>query len=379
MAIDSEITASFGNISTSKSAVYTFTPAGFTTKLALVLPMLVVGVVGFIGNVLVVSFVSWKEKTLSRIERSRFVKTFNLFVRSLAISDILSTSVSLPLTCIQICFDVFQTDWTCKAVRFVNIVFPIITIHNLIVISIEKYVSLRRVPRPLSSSTVRRSIFLAWFLGCISTLSAAATFRGIRYDLNETHFTVICKYDKEYFPFRLIFLSFTAIEYIFPCIFLMIINISLIKTVWVTVKTRVSIDLNYPMRSKLRAAKIRGTLLLIVITFAFIIPYFFYFGYVAYNMIAKPDITFQTDYIIRYGSGVIAFANSAINFLIYVVQMRDFKVFFQKRFFGGNTAADKNVSVLQQMQSFNKMHNLRPRNELHVCVTEIPVTSVGKK
>ena len=59
--------------------------------------------------------------------------------------------------------------------------------------------------------------------------------------------------------------------------------------------------------------------------------------------------------------------------------MRDFKVFFRKRFFGGNTATDKNVSVLQQMQSFNKMHNLRPRNELYVCVTEIPVTSVGKK
>ena len=260
--------------------------------------MLVDGVVGFIGNVLIVSFVSWKEKTLRRIETSRFVKTFNLFVRSLAISDILSTSVSLSLTCIQICFDVFQTDWTCKVVRFVNNVFPIITIHNLIVISIEKYVSLRRVPRPLSSSTIRRSIFLAWFLGCISTLSAAATFRGIRYDLNETHFTVICKYDKEYFPFRLIFLSFTAIEYIFPCLFLVIINISLIKTVWVTVKTRVSIALNYPMRSKLRAA-IRGTLLLIVITFAFIIPYFFYFDYVAYNMIATLDITFQTDYIIR--------------------------------------------------------------------------------
>ena len=259
--------------------------------------MLVVGVVGFIGNDLIVSFVSWKEKTLRRIETSRFVKTFNLFVRSLAISDILSTSVSLPLTCIQICFDVFQTDWTSKVVRFVNIVFPIITIHTLIVISIEKYVSLRRVPRPLSSSTIRRSILLAWFLGCISTLSAAATFRGIRYDLNETHFTFICKYDKEYFPFRLIFLSFTAIEYIFPCLFLVIINTSLIKTVWVKVKTRVSIALNYPMRSKLRAA-IRGTLL-IVITFPFIIPYFFYFGYVAYNMIATLDITFQTDYIIR--------------------------------------------------------------------------------
>ena len=63
--------------------------------------------------------------------------------------------------------------------------------------------------------------------------------------------------------------------------------------------------------------------------------------------------------------------------LIYVVQMRDFKVFFRKRFFGGNTVGDKNVSVLQKMQSFNKMHNLRPRNEL--CFTEIPVTSIGRK
>ena len=53
-------------------------------------------------------------------------------------------------------------------------------------------------------------------------------------------------------------------------------------------------------------------------------------GYAAYNMIAKPDIDFQTDYVIRFSSGVIAFSNSAVNFVIYVVQMRGFRIFLKK-------------------------------------------------
>ena len=47
-------------------------------------------------------------------------------------------------------------------------------------------------------------------------------------------------------------------------------------------------------------------------------------------MIAKPDIDFQNDYVIRFSSGVIAFSNSAVNFVIYVVQMRGFRIFLKK-------------------------------------------------
>lgn len=245
--------------------------------------------------------------------------------------------VSLPLTCIQISLDLFQNHWGCKIVRYINIVFPIITIYNLVVIGIEKYLSLRRVPRTLKVSTVRKLIFLAWLAGFAVTLLPAATFRGIRYDLNATHFTVLCKYDREYLPFRIMFLLFIVLVYVLPSIFLIVVNISLIRTVWIKVKMTISIQMNNPIKAKLRAAKIRGTFLLIAITFAFVIPYFTYLGYVTYNMIAKPEIDFQTDYVIRFSSAVLAFSISAINFAIYVVQMKDFRVFLKKIVCGSST------------------------------------------
>lgn len=319
------------------SRLYIFTPAGYTTKLALLVSMGTVGLLGFVGSCLTLCFVFSRRPALY-LQSSRFMKNLNLYIQSLALSDMFSAIVSLPLTCIQIYFDLFQTHWGCKIVRYINIVFPIITINNLVVIGMEKYLSLRRVPRTLKISTVRKLIFLAWLAGFALTLVPAATFRGIRYDLNATHFTVICKYDREYLPFRLMFLSFTVVVYVLPSIFLIVVNVSLIRTVWVKVKMTISNQVNNPIKAKLRAAKIRGTFLLIAITFAFVIPYFAYLGYVTYNMIAKPEIDFQTDYIIRFASGVLAFSNSAINFAIYVVQMKDFRVFLKKIVCGSNLA-----------------------------------------
>lgn len=348
------------------SPLYIFTPAGYTTKLALLASMGTVGLIGFVGSCLILRFVSSRRQALY-LQSSRFMKNFNFYIQSLALSDMFSAIVSLPLTCIQISFDLFQNHWGCKIVRYINIVFPIITIYNLVVIGMEKYLSLRRVPRTLKVSTVRKLIFLAWLAGFAVTLLPAATFRGIRYDLNATHFTVICKYDRDYLPFRLMFLSFVVVVYVLPSIFLIVVNISLIRTVWVKVKMTIYIQIKNPIKAKLRAAKIRGTFLLIAITFAFVIPYFAYLGYVTYNMIAKPEIDFQTDYIIRFASGVLAFSNSAINFAIYVVQMKDFRIFLKKIVCGSSTATHSVESYSTQGKTLEtvpralEMDKIEPR------------------
>lgn len=181
--------------------------------------MVTVALIGFVGGSLILHFLSQNKQPIV-IQSSRFIKNLNLYIKSLALSDILSTLVSLPLTCIQISFDLFQTHWACKIVRYFNIVFPVITIYNLVVIGIEKHLSLRRVPWTLSATAVRKLIFLAWFAGFAVVLLPATTFTGIRHDLNETHFTVICKYDTEYLPARIAFVSFTALVYYLPCIFI---------------------------------------------------------------------------------------------------------------------------------------------------------------
>ena len=317
-----------GNCSGPRTSIYTvlFTPAGSTTKLALVFSMLTLGVVGFVGGSLILYFLSQNKQPTAR----SFMKNLNLYIKSLALSDILCSLVSLPLVCLQISFDLFQTYWACRIVRYINMVFPIVTIYNLVVIAIEKHLSLRRVPRTLRASTVRKLISFAWLAGFAIVLLPAATFTGLRKDLNETHFTVLCTYDKYHLPSRIIMVSFTVLVYYIPCIFLIIVNVSLIRKVWLKVKMTISVQVDNPMQAKLKAAQIRGTLLLIAITFAFIIPYFVYIVYLTYNIIATPEIDFQTDCIIRFTGAVLAFSNSAVNFVIYVVQMRGFRTFLRK-------------------------------------------------
>ena len=230
---------------------------------------------------------------------------------------------------------------------------------------------LRRVPRTLRASTVRKLILFAWLAGFAIVLLPAATFTGLRQDLNETHFTVLCIYDKYDLPSRIIMVSFTVLVYYIPCIFLVIVNVSPIRKVWLKVKMTISIQVDNPMQAKLRAAKIRRTFLLIAITFAFIIPYFAYIVYLTYNIIATPEIDFQTDYIIRYTSGVLAFSNSAVNFVIYVVQMRGFRIFLRKLICGAplatapesnNNPTNPGAAVINSAQAI-EMAKIEPRDD----------------
>lgn len=90
--------------------------------------------------------------------------------------------------------------------------------------------------------------------------------------------------------------------------------------------------MNNAIKAKMRAVKLRGTSLLIVITLAFIIPYSSSLHYATYVMLAKPSIDFDSDYKTRCLTIVLFFSNSALNFIIYVVQMEDFRSFLKKVF-----------------------------------------------
>ena len=319
--------------STGTTRAYVFVPASTTTKLIILLLLVIVGTVGFVGNSLIYYFISSKSKRFSYLQSSIFVRNFNFYVKSLAISDMLSNTISLPLIYIQLMYDLFQEGWPCKTVRYLNMLFPSITMNNLIVISTEKYFSTRPVPRSFSVACVRRLVLCAWTAGFIIVIAPTFTFNGIRFDLNNTQYTVVCKIDNSYLPFRVIFVSYALLQHVIPSIILSYINISLMKIVWTRKRKRVTnIQMNNAIRAKLRAAKLRGTYLLIVITFAFIIPYSWSFYYATYVMVVKPSLEFQSDYRTRCLSIVVFFSNSTLNFIIYLVQMNDFRQFLKKVF-----------------------------------------------
>ncbi|XP_078371313.1 somatostatin receptor type 2-like [Oculina patagonica] len=310
------------------SPMYVFTPVDVIGKRLLCIILATIGSLGFLGNCLLLYFL-WKKPKRNPIQRSLFMRNFNLYVRSMSLSDILSCVVSLPLLCIQISFDVFQSGWACKVVRYFNFIFPAITINCLVVISLEKYLSTRSPPRTFSAATVRKMIIGAWVFGIFFVLLPTAPYDGIRVDLNKTHYTVICRYDQDFYPFRMVFILI-PVQYILPSVFITCINICLMKTVWDRGSRQVGNVVNNAFKAKMIATRIKGISLLITITFAFILTYLFYLGNVAYTLIAQPNRDFSTDFIMRYATGGIGYLNCVINVIIYFVQMNDFREFLKK-------------------------------------------------
>lgn len=181
---------------------------------------------------------------------------------------------------------------------------------------------------------MKRVVKLSWLAGFLFTLIPASTFKDIRFDLNQTHYTWVCRYDDSYFPFRIMLLSFTTLQYIIPGFITVVINVLLIKTLWANVRgSRVHIQRDNAIKIFRRAAAIQ-----------FVLPYLFYYGLVVYNNVTKTDhrLDFKTDLAVRSGSALIAFSNSAINVMIYIMQMRYFRLYLKKAFRPGCLAKGKN-------------------------------------
>ena len=315
---------------TDSAAIYVFTPAPYAAKQVLASFLVFFGGIGFVGCCLIFYFL-WKKPRKNPVRTYSFAQNLTMYVRSLCLSDLLSCAVSMPLVCLQMSLDVFQSGWVCKIVRYLNFVFPVITMNNLVVISLEKYLSTRPIPRTFRVSTVRKMIIAAWLLGILVMLFPAATFDGIRVDLNETHYTVICRNVELFYPFKLTCLLF-PIQFVLPTLFIIYVNVSLIRTVWIKRKSQICYRMNNVFKVHLRATRIKGISLLIALTFAYIFPFSLFVVNIAYTQIAKPQRDFSTDYMIRYGTGSIAFLNPLLNFIIYFAQMKDFSEFLKRRF-----------------------------------------------
>jgi len=124
--------------------------------------------------------------------------------------------------------------------------------------------------------------------------------------------------------------------------YLTYLSISVAKTLWTKQRKRIDIQRNNAIRASLIATKLRGTYLLIAMTFAFIIPYSALLYYATYVMLAKPSLDFKIDFTTRYLSAGLLYSNGVINFIIYVVQMKDFRAFLKKLFCGNGNTMDPN-------------------------------------
>ncbi|XP_078382259.1 putative G-protein coupled receptor 19 [Oculina patagonica] len=309
--------------------IYVFRPINPSVKLALLLTLVAIGIIAFVGNVLILLFLKTKDRAKSFMRTCSFLMNFNFYIKSLAISDVLSSVISLPYVSLQLYLDVLQRGWGCKIGRYLVILFPCITINNLLVISFGKYFSTRQVPRTFSHSTVKRIVLFAWLAGFVFAIFPAATREGLRYDINDTHYTVLCRPNNQYLKFRI---TLFFLQYIIPSCILIKLNISLIITLWTRARRTIDVRRDNGIRSAIRVARIRGIYTVVALTFAFVTPYLLYVTYAIYHMVAQPKMDFETDHVIRTVSVIMALSNSAINVAIHLVQMKDFRTFLKRKF-----------------------------------------------
>ena len=322
------------------SLVYVFAPADFSIKLVFVVLFAIFGVIGLVGNILILYFLS-KKKSVPFLQSSPFLRNFNLYMKSLALSEILVTSIGGVLICIELMYDVFQNGWPCKIRRYISGTFSVIRANNLIVISTERFLSTRDVPKTFSSSTVRKLVYTAWLSGFLMGLFPAATVNGARYDINATHYTIVCTSDTSYLPTRVIMVGF-----VIPSIALICMNIIIARRIWKGSKRRIDIQRDNAIRAKMRSHQIKKTSLIIIVTIASVLPYSTILYYTAFVAVAEASLDFQEDFVIRHFSRALVFSVSATNFIIYLVQMKDFRVFLLKHFCGksvGDAQINPNV------------------------------------
>ena len=312
--------------------IYVASPLDPLSKHCLFVSMAVVAVLGFVGNALV-AYCLRKTQNSSRLRRNvnftLFSVRLNYYIGSLVISDTLCPVATLPLFYLQIYTDVYQKDWHCKVERFFYFVFPCVTINNLLVIAVERLFASLEIRR-FSFSTVQRSIVLAWLAALLITVLPVSNFKLVQYDLNATHFTTTCRYDNSVPRSRAAMLSFTLLEFILPSLLLIICNMWVMRQAWQKLKfVRQSVTYSSRQRHE-NILRTKGMFTLVAITFAFIIPYISSFSYIMYNSIAKPNISYRTDYIIRNSGGILVTANSAVNVLIYTLQLPMLRDTFKK-------------------------------------------------
>ena len=315
-------------MNTTDSKEYVFMPVSLASRATICSIMTVICIVGFIGNLSLVLFINRTEKKIGH--RATAFKNMHLFLRSLAISDVMA-SINGPTLWFELFLDVFETSWRCTIRRYVSVVLPVITVSNLVAVAFERYNCVCRSKGKLSRARLRQLIKAAWLLGFLMTLLPMPSWKSIRTDVNETHYTVICVRDSSYAPYVVMFHIFLVIGYIFPLIFLIVTSYRILQVIRAQASYRLALpSISFPERAQIEKRKQeKATRTLMIIITAFVAPYLVFVGYNVVRTRIKLD--YAPDFMIQRAAGILAYLNSPVNFCIHLMQLPAFREEWRKR------------------------------------------------
>lgn len=290
------------NLTNLTTSMYVFIPINYNIKASIAAANVIAGIYGLVANALILYFIK-KRPTFNQVLLA------DRFIQSLALSDVLSSLISLPIFTSEMFVDFITSDMTCKFVRYNNIYFIIVTVMSYLVIGIERYLGVfypLLIPRRKLWNGL---VCASWFLGAVVMMIPMPSYNLVQFDLGNGFHTHTCKYDKSTRRKRAYFLAFTAIGYLIPCAILLVTSIRMIR--FIRSQRRVAPNINIQLQG-LNIIRNKITKMFVFLIIAFIIPYIAYTLYSCVAVVFKLELSFTVDYIIRYVVTFFAFSNGAV-------------------------------------------------------------------
>lgn len=305
----------------STDEIYVPTPGRFSTRVVVGSLATISSIIGIVGNSLVL-FTEWKRCRGSNGQVRLFERPLTMyFVNSLAMTDFCNSVINIPLFVINMFREFLVYEVGCLAYSITLFTLPAVTILNLLVISVERYLAIFFPLKAPDRRLSRKLVIGAWIIGFMIGILTTLTMDIIRYDIDESNYALTCTYDK-YKSWKNRLYTVIAIMVFFLPSVVMFYTAS--RTVSFLHKRKQQIatgrikKLSYYKRTRSFA----DTQLLMNVVFAFIVPYSLFFVYNMIKTFAKVELSFQEDYTARIVSALTALSNSAINPIIYICGSR---------------------------------------------------------
>ncbi|XP_068670008.1 D(1) dopamine receptor-like [Montipora foliosa] len=254
----------------------------------------------------------------------------NWFIASLAVSDFLYASASLPFRILSN-VTIIQDVWICKTWIWVDMACAAASIANLVVISVDRHLKITKPFVYRRKMTNLRSVLAiggVWlYAATLSTLSIIAWpgARGVRlsaYGLctntNKTFYTVV-----------------NIVAFLFPLTVLVTCYSMILRTVWIQFKRMQHMTANFSSnedrhtrKSVRREFKVTKTIAIVLLTFTLCwTPFFIVFTIQQYDTSIVRHIPEVLFYLIVM---ILPNLNSTLNPMIYAYFNTEFRIAFKK-------------------------------------------------
>jgi hypothetical protein len=234
-------------------------------------------------------------------------------------SHFLCGIISIPIAITTNFVDVINNDMVCKAVRFTNIFFLVVTGNTLFVIGIERYVAVFYPFRVPSRRLVRGFVAAAWIAGGLITLVPSATFSLQIRDIGPDTYTKLCMYGKTVPIYKTMFLGYTIMHYLIPSVILTFASLRILSFLQRRRKT------TFPNARRVNSPRLYGTSTFVTLILTVVIPYILFITFSSLNMVLKINLNSTADFVVRRLSVLLAYSNAAVSPTVMLYTMPELK------------------------------------------------------